>query len=260
LDPLLRERRGRLFGILNGIDAETLDPSRDPYIPRHYDSEHLEERLENKRALQEEAGLPVDATRPLLGAISRLTDQKGFDLVSQVLEAMLVHLGIQFVLLGTGEERYHATFGRLAERYPQQFRAFLTFNTPLAQRIYAGTDMFLMPSRFEPCGLGQMIAMRYGSVPIVRRTGGLADTVEDYRPETSRGHGFLFEAYDPLALYAAVVRAVEIYRHQPIWQGLIRRGMQRDYSWGASAQQYVHLYRQSIGFAAQERAAPAAAS
>lgn len=260
LDPLLRDRQDRLFGILNGIDTEALDPRRDPHIARHFDIEHLEQRAENKRALQEEAGLPVDPRRPLIGAISRLTDQKGFDLLSQVLEAMLSHLGIQFVLLGTGEERYHEMFSRLAERHPQQFKAFLTFNTPLAQRIYAGTDMFLMPSRFEPCGLGQMIAMRYGSVPIVRRTGGLADTVEDYDSRSGGGSGFVFEAYDGLALHAAVVRAVEIYRHPEIWRGLMRRGMGKDYSWGASAQKYVDLYRQALRTAAEERAAQVAAS
>jgi len=155
-------------------------------------------------------------------------------------------LGAQFVLLGTGEQRYHELFQGLAARYPEQVAVFLTFNTPLAQRIYAGSDMFLMPSRYEPCGLGQMIAMRYGSVPVVRATGGLADTVKDFNPLTGEGNGFTFGPYDPMALYTALVRAAETYKHRDLWRRLQLRGMSADFSWDASARKYVDLYYRAL--------------
>src|SRR6266849_2609781 len=167
LDPLLRTRRERLFGILNGIDYLEMDPASDRYIRSHFDKSTLEKRAENKRALQERAHLPTRPDVPLLAMISRLTDQKGFDLISQISQPLLAQ-GAQLVVLGIGDQHYHEMFQNLAVRYRQQVAIFLTFNTELAQSIYAGSDMFLMPSRFEPCGLGQLIAMRYGSVPIVR--------------------------------------------------------------------------------------------
>ncbi|PWH19810.1 MAG: glycogen synthase GlgA [Ardenticatenia bacterium] len=251
LDGLLRQRQDRLFGILNGLDVEDYNPATDPHIARHYTAETLEQRAENKAALQRYAGLEVVPDVPLLGAISRLTDDKGFDLIQAALEPMLQHLPIQFVLMGTGEERYHRFFLDLAQRHPGRVAVFLTFNTPLARRIYAGTDIFLMPSRFEPCGLGQMIAMRYGSVPLVRAVGGLVDTVQDYDPATQTGTGFLFRAYDAWAFYAAVVRAVETYRYADVWRRLQQRGMQQDFSWQASARAYVDLYRLARALRAQ---------
>lgn len=246
LDPLLRDRRHRLFGILNGIDYEVMNPATDPHIAQHYDIHSLDKRVENKKALQREAGLKEDVDVPLVGAISRLTDQKGFDLVSQVIDPMIRYLKVQFVLLGTGEQRYHEMFHELSQRYPEQVRAFLTFNAPLAQRIYAGSDMFLMPSRFEPCGLGQMIAMRYGSVPVVRETGGLADTVKDFDPRAGTGNGFTFREYEPLALYTAIVRAAETYRHTDVWRRIQLAGMTADFSWAASARKYVDLYQRAL--------------
>jgi len=243
-----------LFGILNGLDVEAYNPATDPHIARHYTAETLEQRTENKAALQRYAGLEVTPDAPLLGAISRLTDDKGFDLIQASLEPMLQHLPIQFVLMGTGEERYHRFFLGLAQRYPGRVAVFLTFNTPLARRIYAGTDIFLMPSRFEPCGLGQMIAMRYGSVPLVRAVGGLMDTVQDYNPATQTGTGFLFHAYDAWAFYAAVVRAVETYRYADVWRKLQQRGMQQDFSWQASARAYVDLYRLACALRTQAEA------
>ncbi|MGC8837186.1 MAG: glycogen synthase [Anaerolineae bacterium] len=246
LDPLLRDRRHRLFGILNGIDYEVMNPATDPHIAQHYDIHSLDKRVENKKALQREAGLKEDVDVPLLGAISRLTDQKGFDLVAQIMDPMLRYLKVQFVLLGTGEQRYHDMFSALSQQYPDRVRAFLTFNAPLAQRIYAGSDLFLMPSRFEPCGLGQMIAMRYGSVPVVRETGGLADTVKDFDPRTGTGNGFTFREYEPLALYTALVRAVETYRHTDVWRRIQLAGMTADFSWTASARKYVDLYYRAL--------------
>jgi len=253
LDPLLRDRRDRLFGILNGIDTELFDPATDQYIHTNYDISSLNKRVENKLALQRESNLTEDRNTPLIGIISRLTDQKGFDLISEIIEPALQHLQFQFVLLGTGEQQYHDIFSDLARRHPDRVAVFLTFNAPLAQRIYAGSDMYLMPSRFEPCGLGQLIAMRYGSVPIVRATGGLADTVIDFDPVTGEGNGFTFKAYDSMALYTALVRALETYRHRDVWRKLMVRGMSADFSWKASAKKYIDLYYRALATKSGER-------
>jgi len=244
LDPLLRDRRDRLFGVLNGIDYEAVNPATDPYIAACYDASTLERRVENKLALQREAKLAEDAERPLIGVVSRMTDSKGFDILSEAIDHIL-DLGVQFVLLGTGDQHYHDLFGRLVEQYPGSVAAFLTFNAPLTQRIYAGCDLFLMPSRFEPCGTGQLIAMRYGSVPIVRATGGLRDTVQDFDPCTGQGNGFVFERYDRWMLFAAIVRALETYKHPEVWRRIQLRGMGADHSWERSARQYVDLYRRA---------------
>ena len=247
LDPILAQRQDRLFGILNGIDYDFWNPATDPHIAVNYDLASLDRRVENKLALQREAGLPVDAEIPLIGMVSRLADQKGFDILAEALDE-LMRFDLQFVLLGTGERRYHDIFAQLAEDYPDKAAVFLKFDPALARRIYAGSDMFLMPSRFEPCGLGQMIAMRYGSVPIVRNTGGLADTVEDYDPATGRGNGFVFEEYDAEALLGAVKRALDAYRRKDLWRRLMERGMRADFSWAASARKYVELYRRALEF------------
>ena len=247
LDPLLRTRRDRLFGILNGIDYVEMNPSTDHYIRAPFNSATLEKRAENKQALQERAHLPVRPDVPLLAMISRLADQKGFDLISQISQPLLAQ-GVQLVVLGIGDQHYHEMFQNLAVRYPQQVAIFLTFNTELAQSIYAGSDMFLMPSRFEPCGLGQLIAMRYGSVPIVRKVGGLADTVQEYDPRSGLGNGFTFDNYDPWDLFAAIVRALELFRFKDVWRTLQQRGMEADHSWHASALRYVDVYRDAIAF------------
>ena len=245
LDPILRERADRLAGILNGIDYETMNPATDPHLAAHYDLERLDQRLENKLALQKEAGLPQDPDKPLLGMVSRLTDQKGLDILSKVLEPLL-QMDVQFVLLGTGDQGYHDLLTKLARTYPERAAIFLTFNAALTQKIHAGADMYLMPSRVEPCGTGQMIAMHYGSVPIVRATGGLADTVQDYDPRAGTGNGFVFEAYDHWALFAAIVRALESYKYKERWRELQVRNMERDFSWDASAQKYVKLYSRAL--------------
>ena len=244
LDPVLRERCDRLYGILNGVDTEEFDPATDRYIASHFDAFSLDQRPPNKRVLQEQMHLPVDPHVPLVSMISRLTEQKGFDLLDQML-IPLVEQGVQLVVTGTGDPHYHQMFQRLAARYPGQVAVHLTFNAELSQRIYAGSDMFLMPSRFEPCGLSQMLAMRYGSIPIVHRTGGLADTVAEFDPAADSGNGFAFERYDPFHLFAAIVRALEIYRFTDVWQRLMMRAMMADYSWDASAEQYVALYRRA---------------
>ena len=256
LDPMLRDRRDHLFGILNGIDYELMNPATDSYLASRFDADHLEQRFPNKEALQREAGLPVAPNTPLVGVISRLTDQKGFDLISCIIDPLMNHVDLQFVLLGTGEQHYHDMFSALAQRYPQKAAVFLTFNAALAQRIYAGSDIFLMPSRFEPCGLGQMIAMRYGSVPVVRATGGLADTVQDYDPRNDQGNGFAFQAYDAMALFAALVRATETYKHAAAWRRLMLRGMSADFSWARSAARYVDLYYRALAARIPREARP----
>lgn len=247
LDHLLRSRRDRLFGILNGIDYQEINPSTDRYIHTQFDVHSLEKRAENKHDLQQFAHLPVRADAPLLAMISRLTDQKGFDLLSQVIQPLITQ-GVQFVVLGIGDQHYHELFQNLAARYPEQVAIFLTFNAELAQRIYAGSDMFLMPSRFEPCGLSQLIAMRYGCVPIVRNVGGLADTVQEYEPHTNTGNGFAFSNYDPWELFAAIVRALTVFRFKDAWRILQIRGMEADHSWHASAVRYVEVYRNALAF------------
>ena len=245
LDPVLRERKDRLYGILNGIDTQQSDPASDPYLTAHYDAFSLDQRPANKRALQEQMRLPVSACTPLIGIISRLTDQKGFDLLDQTLIPM-IEQGIQLVIAGSGDQHYHSMLQRLAARYPRQVSVHLTFNLETSARIYAGSDMLLMPSRFEPCGLTQMLAMRYGSIPIVHRTGGLADTVQEFDPATETGNGFSFVKYDSFHLFAAVTRALEAYKVSDQWQRLMQRAMLADYSWDASAEQYVALYRRAM--------------
>ncbi|MGZ3583028.1 MAG: glycogen synthase, partial [Ktedonobacterales bacterium] len=225
-------------------DTVEFDPAADTHIASHYDAFSLDDRPANKRALQEQTRLPVNERVPLLGIISRLTDQKGFDLLDQI-AVPLIEQGVQLVVSGTGDQHYHSMFQRLAARFPQQVSVNLTFNVEMSQRIYAGSDMVLMPSRFEPCGLTQMLAMRYGSIPVVHRTGGLADTVKEFDPVTNDGNGFSFVRYDPFHLFAAIVRAIEVYKFPQIWQDLMQRAMLADYSWDASAEQYVALYRRA---------------
>ena len=245
LDPVLRERKDRLYGILNGIDTQQSNPATDPYLTAHYDAFSLDQRPANKRALQEQMRLPVSQCTPLIGIISRLTDPKGFDLLDQTL-IPLIEQGIQLVIAGAGDQHYHSMLQRLAARYPRQVSVHLTFNLETSAHIYAGSDMLLMPSRFEPCGLTQMLAMRYGSIPVVHRTGGLADTVQEFDPATETGNGFSFVKYDPFHLFAAVMRALEAYKFTDQWQRLMQRAMLADYSWDASAEQYVALYRRAM--------------
>src|SRR6266550_826745 len=241
LDHLLRSRRDRLFGILNGLDYQEMNPATDGYIHTPYDATSLDKRTENKRALQEQAHLPVRPDVPLLAMISRLADQKGFDLLGQIIQPLLAQ-GVQFIVLGIGDQHYHEMFQNLAARYPEQVAIFLTFNTELAQRIYAGSDMFLMPSRFEPCGLGQLISLRYGTIPVVRAVGGLANTVRDVDAD-ARGNGFSFTKYEAAAFADALERALHRYRAggQP-WLALRTRAMREDHSWTSSARRYVEMY------------------
>lgn len=248
LDPILRERKDHLSGILNGIDIEAFDPTRDTNIARTFtrDLPGLEVRTVNKSALQKEIGLPTRGDVPIISMVTRLNDQKGIDLVSQTIDHILDTLDVQFVLMGTGDQRYHDFFARLRQQYPDRVAVFLTFNQQLARKIYAGSDMLLMPSRSEPSGTNQMIAMRYGCIPIVRATGGLADSVENFSVREDKGTGFNFRAVDPWAMFAAISRAVQTYQFSDAWRRLQVRAMSVDFSWNAAAASYVQLYEDAI--------------
>ena len=245
LAPLLQDRQDRLLGVLNGIDYDQWNPATDSSIPHRFDAETLDRRAANKTALQQQARLPVRPEVPLIGMVSRLDDVKGMDLMEPVLE-WLLEREAQFILLGTGQPQYHEMFERVQARFPGRMRACLKFDDVLARRIYAGADMFLMPSGIEPCGLGQMIAMRYGCVPVVRATGGLADTVSDYTARRGRGTGFTFTDYTPRACQRALERAIKAYGNRKAWRKLQQRGMAVDSSWSASALEYIKLYRRAI--------------
>lgn len=241
IDPLLRRRTGDLHGILNGIDVEIFDPVTDPHIAARYSADDLSGKAICKRQIQEEAGLTIDPAAPLIGIVSRLDDQKGFDLIVPAIDRIL-DSGAQFVALGTGDPRHEEALAAVGRRFPKSAGIFLKFDAALAQRIYAGSDLFLMPSRFEPCGLGQMIAMRYGTIPVVRKTGGLADTVTEWDAGAGSGNGFLFVDYEVQALTKAVDRALTTYHMSSQWGQLIRNAMSTDVSWGRSAREYVKVY------------------
>jgi len=244
LEGVLLKRAGDLFGIVNGIDNKEWDPARDRDIPRAYSASKLGGKAECKKALSALAGLsPSDG--PLLGMVTRLADQKGLDILTEALPDIM-SLGAQIIILGTGDEKYHRILTEAARNRKARMRVLLQYDDRLARRIYAGCDLFLMPSRYEPCGLGQMIALRYGTVPVVRKTGGLADTVADYNPKTGSGTGFLFEEYSAPALVDGLRRAVEVYQDGKRWKRLMQNGMKQDFSWERSAKEYVKVYRKAM--------------
>jgi starch synthase len=245
LDGVLRNRSADLYGIVNGVDYDDWDPSRDSAIAMPYDAKHLAGKDACRQALRQELALP-ETDAPLIGMVTRLSDQKGLDILIDALPGILA-MGSPVVILGTGDDQYHRRLGDLAQSYPELLRVLLTFDDALARRIYAGSDLYLMPSRYEPCGLGQMLALRYGSVPVVRRTGGLADTVINYVPRTGRGTGFVFGEYAPGALAACIQRAIGVFRRPAAWKRIMRSGMQADFSWTRSAEEYMAVYRKVIG-------------
>ncbi len=252
LEGLLSFIGGKLSGILNGIDTEVYDPAVDKSLAQPFTIETIDQRLKNKIALQEEVGLEVNSKALMLGMVSRLVEQKGLDLVIQMLDRFMAYSDAQFVLLGTGDRYYETQMWQLAGRYPGRMAVYLLYNDALARRIYAGADTFLMPSRFEPCGISQMLALRYGCVPIVRRTGGLVDTVTHHDPMNHTGTGYCFDRYEPLDLYTCLVRAWEAFRFKPQWQELQQRGMKENFSWDKSAIEYVKLYRNVLGLPPEE--------
>ena len=246
MEGVLSWRARDLSGILNGIDADEWNPATDPLIPAHFSADDLSGKAECRRELLESHGLTADETTPVIGIVGRLAPQKGFDLIDEAFDEIM-ELGVRMVVLGTGYPEYHDMFQKMAKKYPDQLAINLAFDNKLAHRIEAGSDMFLMPSHFEPCGLNQMYSLRYGTVPIVHATGGLADTIADYDPGTGVGNGFSFDEYTAEKLIDAVTRAVKLFGDRDTWRNLVLRGMKQDYSWKASAKKYLDLYEEMIG-------------
>ena len=250
LEAALTHRRDVLSGIINGVSYELWDPATDAHLAANFTPNDRSGKAVCKHALQQEMGLPEIADVPLVGLVGRLADQKGLDLIAHIIEQWAQSSDAQWAVLGTGEPKYHDLLGRLAERYPERIAAKLTFSDALAHRIEAGADMFLMPSRYEPCGLNQLYSLKYGTVPVVRATGGLADTIVDATPETIADRtatGFQFDDYTPPALDAALRRAYETYhRDSDAWARIVTTGMRQDWSWAASARRYGELYEKTV--------------
>ena len=246
LQGVLAYRRDDLFGILNGIDYGIWNPRTDACIPAHYTADSLAGKAACKQALQEAAGLAVDPKVPVFGMITRLSAQKGLDLLEVALPKLLKGQAMQLVVLGTGDAPYHEMLEALAKKYPKKLSVFLKFDNTLAHRIYAGSDAFLMPSHYEPCGLGQMISLAYGTLPVVRATGGLADTVHAFSATTAAGNGFVFTEYTPDALQRAVMRALKLYAEPDLWAKAVANAFNSDFSWEQSAQKYIKVYERAL--------------
>jgi starch synthase len=241
LDGLLRARKNHLIGILNGIDDEIYNPKKDPYIAVPYDQHTIARKGINKNALQQYFGLSSEDDVPIIAMVSRLTKQKGLDLVKCVFHEILAE-NVQFIVLGTGDWEFENFFNEMAATYPDKVKVYIGFNEELAHQIYAGADLFLMPSQFEPCGLGQLIALRYGAIPIVRETGGLNDTVQAFNEFTGEGNGFSFTNFNAHDMLYTIRRALEFYHQKEVWEKLVKEAMSRDYSWAQSAFKYNQLY------------------
>ena len=245
LDSFIRYRERDLYGIVNGIDYKTFDPETDKYIYSPYNAENIDKKLLNKRELQRILGLPEDESVMLIGVVSRLTGQKGFDLVECVLDEMLQG-NVQLVVLGTGEERFENMFKYFEGKYPQKRKVNLCYSEELSHKIYAGADAFLMPSLFEPCGLSQLMSLRYGALPIVRETGGLKDTVEPYNEFEGTGTGFSFTNYNAHDMLNTVRYAQRVFENKNEWQKTVIRAMKKDFSWKNSAKAYEKLYGDTV--------------
>ncbi len=247
LDALLRARQNDLMGIVNGISYTDWNPETDPMIYTNYNLATYSKKAENKMKLQEELGLPVDADKMMIGIVSRLTDQKGFDLVAYKIEE-LCNGGAQVVVLGTGDEKYENLFRHYAWKYPDRFSAQIYFSNEMSHKIYAASDAFLMPSRFEPCGLSQLISLRYGTLPIVRETGGLKDTVNPYNKYTGDGNGFSFANYNADEMLGVIWNAMDVYYNdREAWNHIAANAMNSDFSWNVSADKYIRMYQDLTG-------------
>ena len=245
LDGVLRSRNNRLFGVLNGIDEEVWNPEKDPMLISNYSVKSLEGKVACRKDLLSEAGFDAETSRPVIGMISRLAAQKGFDLMEEAAERIL-NMDSLLLVLGTGEKRYEVFFESLRLRRPDQVAIAMKFDNVLAHKIEAGADMFLMPSRYEPCGLNQMYSLKYGTVPIVRATGGLDDSVQEWDSQSGTGNGFKFSEYTSESLLNAAARARKAFEDKEAWQTIMKNGMKGNYSWKSSALQYLTIYDQAI--------------
>ncbi|MCX8021537.1 MAG: glycogen synthase GlgA [Syntrophorhabdaceae bacterium] len=245
LDGVLRARKDDLYGIVNGVDYNEWNPENDPYIPVNYSRDTVEKKVKNKLVLQETFNLPVSENIPVIGTISRLADQKGFDIIASSLEDMFSS-GVQYIVLGTGERRYHEMLSEIAKKFPRSFGIKIAYDNKLAHLIEAGSDIFLMPSKYEPCGLNQLYSLRYGTVPVVRGVGGLEDTIVDYTRDPIDGTGFKFYEYSAEAMLDAVKRALNTYEDKERWANLVKRCMAEDFSWERSALEYIELYKKAV--------------
>ncbi len=246
LEGVLYGERDNLFGILNGVDYEIWSPESDPHIKANYRPDDLSGKLVCKKDLLDEYGFSSETETPVVGIISRLVAQKGFDILYEI-GSKLAGLDVRFVVLGTGERKYEEFFREMASRYPSKFGVKIAYDDVIAHKIEAGADMLLMPSRYEPCGLNQIYSLKYGTVPIVRNTGGLADTVVDIDEQPGRGTGFKFYQYDSALLFETVARALSWYHKKEDWKKMMIRGMGQDFSWDVSASQYLDLYKTALG-------------
>lgn len=240
LEDILQKRSYKISGIVNGIDTALYDPSTDPSLFQRYSIKSIARKKKNKEGLQEMISLPV-TDRPLIGMVSRLTNQKGLDLLMEVIDEILKQ-DVQMVILGTGDWKYENALNELSKRYTTKLAVIINFSRDIASKIYGGSDMLLMPSRFEPCGLSQLIAMRYGNIPIVRETGGLKDTVIPYNKLTGEGTGFTFKTYNAYDMLDAINRAIAVYDNAAEWQQIMKNAMERDYSWQEQSKKYIALY------------------
>ena len=247
LDSVLRMNSYKLHGILNGINMDAFNPETDSKIFKNYGPNNPQDKLVNKTELLKLCGLEGDANTPVIGIVTRFVDQKGLDLVEAVLPDILAD-DVRLIVLGTGDYRYEQMFIEAKRRWPDKVSASIMFSGDLANRIYAGADMFLMPSKFEPCGLAQMIALRYGTIPIVRETGGLKDTVHAFVDYAGTGNGFTFASYNAHDMLHVIREACGVFRfNKPAWSKLIMQGMQSDFSWGSSADKYIEVYKTAMG-------------
>lgn len=246
LDGLLRKRSDSLFGIVNGIDYDVYNPATDKNLLYTYDVNSWNKKVDNKVRLQEDLGLPVKRDTPIIAMVTRLVEAKGLELLVRIMDELLATEDAQFVLLGTGDKRYEDWFQGLQWRFPDKVSANIRFSNQLAQRIYASADIFLMPSIYEPCGIGQLIALRYGTVPVVRATGGLRDTIQPYNKYTGEGNGYIFENINAHDMAYVIKQALGDYRDKSVWNHLVENAMNSDYSWKNSAKEYINLFSRLV--------------
>ena len=249
LDGVLKDRKPDLFGIINGVDYNEWDPEKDAHTRYHFSSSDLKGKLKNKKFLLDRFSLPYIKDIPLIGIVSRLAGQKGFDIISEAFSS-LMKLDAQWIILGSGEAKYEDLFLEMAKKYPEKAAVYIGFNNELSHLIEAGADIFLMPSRYEPCGLNQIYSLKYGTVPVVRKTGGLADTVKDWDEALAKGErtgtGFSFSKYDPVELLGTLERALERFKDKKTWQEIQVNGMNKEYSWERAAKEYLVLYKNAV--------------